>query len=504
MGPSKRLCKAAKGALLQGEDAVIAVVARSDRAGWPDPMVQASRIPEDQDVVLVVTTNRLLVMETLGRGHVGEPYLGAGPHKLLEPRRAQAQPGHGDRSSCVPRRLDRRADDADGQGHPRPAGRLPPPPARAGRPSRLSGPRLRAPSVDPSYPSRREDVRRVGVVLSLLATGVAVVTDIAPAAADHGDITTFVDPEGEVDGPTSIVEGPDGMLWFTSTVNDRIGRLDPSAEDPALTITTFTDPGLTAPGDIVLGPDDELWFTADGAIGRMDPGSEAITMFPDASIDGARGITVGPDYALWFTAEVSDRIGRITTDGVITTFTDPHLDGPRGDRRRLRKPASDGFANAGGHDVGQITTAERLHVPRRARTSRTRQTRRTSSWGTRSSCSTAPPTTPSGHPAAGERRRRSSLARPSTDAGAMDTRSGLPRSELVGRQPGIRLSSRSWHGDPRSSSSPTDEIDLPLDVLIARRWRQLWFTSHDNDRVGRLEIDGTTAVGSPCGRRRRG
>jgi hypothetical protein len=84
VGPSKRLCKAAKGVLLKGEDAVIAVVARTDRAGWPDPLIQASRVPKDRDVVLVVTTHRLLIMETLARGHVGEPYLGVGPHNLLE------------------------------------------------------------------------------------------------------------------------------------------------------------------------------------------------------------------------------------------------------------------------------------------------------------------------------------------------------------------------------------------------------------------------------------
>ncbi len=83
VGPSKRLCKAAKGVLLPGEEAVVAVVARTDRAGWPDPMVQASRVPKDIDVVLVVTSHRLLIMETLGRGHVGGPYLGVGPHKLL-------------------------------------------------------------------------------------------------------------------------------------------------------------------------------------------------------------------------------------------------------------------------------------------------------------------------------------------------------------------------------------------------------------------------------------
>ncbi len=84
MGPSKRLCRAAEGALLKGEDAVIAVVAKSDRVGWPDPMVQASRVPPGIDVVLVVTSHRLLILEKLGRGQVGDPYLGVGPHNLLE------------------------------------------------------------------------------------------------------------------------------------------------------------------------------------------------------------------------------------------------------------------------------------------------------------------------------------------------------------------------------------------------------------------------------------
>ena len=83
VGPSKRLCKAAKGVLLQGEEAVVAVVCHTDRAGWPDPMVHASRVPKDTDVVLLVTSHRLLIMETLAWGHVGGPYLGVGPHNLL-------------------------------------------------------------------------------------------------------------------------------------------------------------------------------------------------------------------------------------------------------------------------------------------------------------------------------------------------------------------------------------------------------------------------------------
>src|SRR5438876_4943936 len=35
------------------------------------------------------------------------------------------------------------------------------------------------------------------------------------------------------------------------------------------------------------------------------------------------GITAGPDGALWFTERSSNRIGRITTTGVITEYTIP-------------------------------------------------------------------------------------------------------------------------------------------------------------------------------------
>ena len=103
MGASQRLCKAAKPALLKGEDALVGVIARSDRVGWPDPMVQASRIPADTDVVLVVTSHRLLVLHHDGRDHVGEPWLGVGPHNLLELDVVQYNPLT---ATCVIRYLD--------------------------------------------------------------------------------------------------------------------------------------------------------------------------------------------------------------------------------------------------------------------------------------------------------------------------------------------------------------------------------------------------------------
>src|SRR5258707_2299380 len=43
------------------------------------------------------------------------------------------------------------------------------------------------------------------------------------------------------------------------------------------------------------------------------------------------GITAGPDGALWFSEEFKNKIGRITTDGVITEYPIPTLNSSPGD-----------------------------------------------------------------------------------------------------------------------------------------------------------------------------
>lgn len=169
-------------------------------------------------------------------------------------------------------------------------------------------------------------VRRIGGAVALVA-GLVVFAPPAPAGADHGDDEVFFDPEAEVDGPQNLTEGPDGNLWFTSTLNDRIGRLDPDAEDPAASIVTF-EAQVDAPWDITAGPDGNLWFTGDAAVGRITPAG-VVTTFPDAGIDGGHEITAfGND--LWFTSTDNDRVGTVTTAGAVTMYSDPGLAGPTG------------------------------------------------------------------------------------------------------------------------------------------------------------------------------
>ncbi len=101
----------------------------------------------------------------------------------------------------------------------------------------------------------------------------------------------------------------------------------------AQSITEFPIPkaGLL-PAGITAGPDGALWFAAGvgspASIGRIATDG-TITTFPltstganPVSFGNANSLVTGPDGALWFTTS-EHLLGRITTSGTVTAFTAP-------------------------------------------------------------------------------------------------------------------------------------------------------------------------------------
>src|SRR5205807_8175946 len=75
---------------------------------------------------------------------------------------------------------------------------------------------------------------------------------------------------------------------------------------------------LSTPGVDPAGPDGALWFTNEAAsnfggnsIGRITT-SGTITSYTDRRLDGPTDITAGPDHAMWFTDFASRSIGRVS------------------------------------------------------------------------------------------------------------------------------------------------------------------------------------------------
>jgi len=126
--------------------------------------------------------------------------------------------------------------------------------------------------------------------------------------------------------PFGIVRGPDGNLWYTASNSDDfdpqgvIGRISPSGEE--------TEFPVSAPCDIAAGPDGNLWFTqcafATNRIGRITP-SGTVTSFelPRGIHDNPLSIVSGPDGSLWYTKPAAAKVGRITTSGSVTEFALP-------------------------------------------------------------------------------------------------------------------------------------------------------------------------------------
>src|SRR5215472_3695260 len=83
-----------------------------------------------------------------------------------------------------------------------------------------------------------------------------------------------------------------------------------------------------------------------------------IALFPTpTAYSGPAGITSGPDGNLWFTENYSNKIGRITTCGVITEFPIPTPgSGPLGIATGLDGNLWFTENTAGSGKIGQITT----------------------------------------------------------------------------------------------------------------------------------------------------
>ena len=90
------------------------------------------------------------------------------------------------------------------------------------------------------------------------------------------------------------------------------------------------------------------------SIGRITTAG-VVSHYTDPKIFGPAGITAGPDGALWFTNFGNNSVGRITTAGVVTVYTGPPIEGPR-----AITAGPDGalwFANYDGSSISRISTA---------------------------------------------------------------------------------------------------------------------------------------------------
>ena len=129
-----------------------------------------------------------------------------------------------------------------------------------------------------------------------------------------GVITQVVYPAGT--NPWGIALGYDNNIWFTDYFNDAVRRYRPSDDQS----TTYLIDAFSSPTLMTRGPDGAVWFTQfqSGKIGRITTNGLITEAFIARSLP--YGITTGPDGAIWFTEQRSNSIARLTTDGHFSRY----------------------------------------------------------------------------------------------------------------------------------------------------------------------------------------
>jgi streptogramin lyase len=184
----------------------------------------------------------------------------------------------------------------------------------------------------------------------------AAVREFAPVGpAPPGQVTEYADGITAGSDPRGVVAGPDGNMWFTEIIGNRIGKITPSGA-----VTEYSA-GITPgsqPYDIAAGTDGNVWFTEINRdrIGKITP-SGTVTEYSAGITMGSRpyGIAAGPDGNMWFTEITGNRVGKITTAGVVTEYSAGISPGALPSGIVAGPDGNLWFVEQGGNRIGRIT-----------------------------------------------------------------------------------------------------------------------------------------------------
>jgi streptogramin lyase len=110
-------------------------------------------------------------------------------------------------------------------------------------------------------------------------------------------------------GPTMIVQGPDGAVWFTENNIAKLGRLTTSGS-----MTEYPLAPATSASGLVVGLDNNLYFAdaAQNKFGQFNPLTLKVAEFNIPTANAMPAVmTLGPDNRVYFTEVNANKIGQI-------------------------------------------------------------------------------------------------------------------------------------------------------------------------------------------------
>ena len=119
----------------------------------------------------------------------------------------------------------------------------------------------------------------------------------------------------------SVVEAPDGSVWFSEQAENAIGKLDPATGQ----LTKYTNNVEGRRHTLAINSKGVVYATGDG-LASFDPKTEKWTNYAEVPV--AYGISITKDNTVWFSEFTKDgKIGKIDPQtGKITKYTPPTAD----------------------------------------------------------------------------------------------------------------------------------------------------------------------------------
>jgi virginiamycin B lyase len=112
--------------------------------------------------------------------------------------------------------------------------------------------------------------------------------------------------------PHDPAVAPDGSLWFTEQLQNKLGRLDPISGKFKEYLLTIPDSG---PHGLVADGEGNIWFTGNGKayIGKLDPNNGTVTVhkMPDPKAEDPHTAVFDANGIVWFTVQVGNMVGRL-------------------------------------------------------------------------------------------------------------------------------------------------------------------------------------------------
>ena len=112
--------------------------------------------------------------------------------------------------------------------------------------------------------------------------------------------------------PHDPAVAPDGSLWFTEQLQNKLGRLDPVSGTFKEYVLTIPDSG---PHGLVADSEGNIWFTGNGKayIGKLDPKNGTVTVhkMPDPKAEDPHTGVFDANDVMWFTVQVGNMVGRL-------------------------------------------------------------------------------------------------------------------------------------------------------------------------------------------------